>query len=191
LGLLVAGLLLLSGRGNAGDDAAKYRKDVQAIADALKQGKMDAATDLAKKLAVKEKDDGVGNVMALMKPRGGKDNGFGVGKNPGDINPDGIELKLNALGRDLISPAKMKKESEALEEMALRMHAIAQFADALPPAKDKGKLTKKKWLEFSKGMLDSVVDLEKAIQTGSPNELKKAVTKVNANCNQCHSIFKN
>jgi len=191
LGLLVAGLLLLSGRGNAGDDAAKYRKDVQAIADALKQGKMDAATDLAKKLAVKEKDDGVGNVMALMKPRGGKDNGFGVGKNPGDINPDGIELKLNALGRDLISPAKMKKESEALEEMALRMHAIAQFADALPPAKDKGKLTKKKWLEFSKGMLDSVVDLEKSIQTGSPNELKKAVTKVNANCNQCHSIFKN
>src|SRR4051794_10737767 len=90
LGLLVAGLLLLSGRGNAGDDAAKYRKDVQAIADALKQGKMDAANDLAKKLAVKEKDDGVGNVMALMKPRGGKDNGFGVGKNPGDINPDGI-----------------------------------------------------------------------------------------------------
>src|SRR5215213_6937850 len=99
LGLVVLGLLLAGGRGHAGDDAAKYRKDVQAIADALKQGKTDAATDLAKKLAVKEKEDGVGNVMALMKPRGGKDNGFGVGKSPGDVTPDGIELKLNALGR--------------------------------------------------------------------------------------------
>ena len=35
---------------------------------------------------------------------------------------------------------KMKKEKEALEEMAYRIHGIAQFAEYLPPEKDKGEL---------------------------------------------------
>jgi soluble cytochrome b562 len=124
-----------------------------------------------------------------MKPRESKEKGFGVGK-AGEVNPDGIELKLIDLGRDLISANKMKKEKDALDEMAYRIKAIAHVAEFLPPAKNKGMATKAKWAEYVKGMQESAVEFEKAVQTDSPSELKKAASKVNANCNNCHTIFK-
>jgi hypothetical protein len=187
--LALGGMLLFSPHSKAGDEV-KRMKDVQAIADAVKDGKMDMAKDLAKKLAKKEKDDGVENVMALMKARDAKTKSFGFGKTPGEFGPDGIELQLKLLGRDLISGAKMKKEKEALEEMAYRIHGIAQFAEYLPPEKDKGKANKKNWAKYVQDMQEAAVDLEKAVKSESPAELKKAASKVEANCNQCHSIFK-
>lgn len=183
----LGGVLFCGGRSDAGDEA-KRMKEVQAIADALKQGKTDVATDLAKKLAKNEADDGVYYVMYLMKPRDKK--GFGVGKAPGDVIPDGIELKIQAMGRDVMSGVKLKKEADALQEMSYRIKAIALFAEHLPPERDKGKLTKKAWLEMSKELKEMSGELEKALQSGSTQEVKKAAAKVNANCNQCHSLFK-
>jgi hypothetical protein len=181
------GCLLAGGRSNAGE-ADKLKKQVQEIADALKNGKKDMVTDLSKKLA-KQEDKDVFAVMKLMQPRDKA--GFGVGPTAGDISPDGIELKLTALGRDLVSDMKLKKESKALEEMAYRIGGIAHFAEQCPPAKNKGKATKQKWSEFATGMKESVAEFAKAVQTGSPTEVKKMAGKVNANCNNCHSIFKN
>lgn len=187
-GLLLAALgsLLVTGTGNAGSDDEKRKKAVQEIADALEQGKMDMVKTLSKKLADKEED--VYYVMYLMKPRDKK--GFGVGKSAGDVIPDGIELKIQALGRDVISVVKLKKESDALLEMCHRIDAIAHFAEHLPPAKDKGKATKKNWQDFIGDMHKATAELEKAIKGGAPAEVKKAASKVNTNCNNCHSIFK-
>jgi cytochrome c556 len=181
----VAVCFWLAGTGQGGEKEAKaLMKKVDAMAEALQKGNKDAAAGMAKNLA-KEQEGEVYDVMMLMKPREGKTPGFGVGKVPGEIVPDGIENMIRVLARDTPGKAKLDREKGAYIEMAYRTQAIGTFAHASPPKKDKAK-----WNDFSKQMQGGTQDFIKAVQSGSPAEVKTAAEKLNNSCNACHSVFR-
>lgn len=179
---------LLATRSGAGDDKT-IKTELTKIAKALEKGNNDEATKLAQALVKKlDPDEGLHDVMHNFKPRSKK--GWGVGSKPGVVTPDGIELKLLALGRDAPSGPTLKREREALEEMSYVIAAIGEVAYHYPPKKDAGKKTKKEWLNLSKEMRESSVGLAKAVKTGGGNDVKTAAAKLNNSCNNCHTIFK-
>lgn len=187
--LVLGGVMLWSGgMGRAGEEEALAKK-LDAITAAVEKGDMMTVKDLAKKLA-KEQGE-VYYVMLLMKPRSKngimvtKNQGIGVGEKMGTIKPDGIEFKLREMTKNAMPKAQLKKESEALIKMGNRMAAIAHFSRELPPTKGLAK-----WNQFSSDFQKLSAGFVKAIKTQEPVEVKKAATKLNANCNQCHSIFR-
>jgi len=121
--------------------------------------------------------------MKLRKK--GKGNAFGVGKKAGAIQPDGIELKLNAIGRDAPGQATVNKEAAALEKMAYQVAAIAEVAIHKPP-KDKAKL----WIGWAKDLRKAAPELAKAAKSKSPAEIQKAATLMTKTCTSCHTEFK-
>jgi hypothetical protein len=180
--LALGAFLVVIGTSLAGED--KLGKQIDAIADAV--GKGDAKVkDMASKVA-KDQDGEVYDIMMLMKPRKmGKKSGLGVGTPEDGIVPDGIELKIRDMSRDVISGAKLKKEGEAISQMAHRVAAIAEITKQLSPKKDK-----KLWDEFTESMRESADELAKAVKDNSPAEVKTAASKLNASCNNCHSKFR-
>ncbi len=177
-GLALVGLLLLGNRGEAGS-AAKLKAQVQEIADTIKKGDNKKADELAKKLA--EQEEEVFYVMLLFKPRNRK--GFGVGGNA--ITPDGIELKIRRMSLNPLPAAQLKKEADALIEMAYRTHAITKFASHLAPKKGKAD-----WLRYCEDSEKACTEFIAAVKSGNPMEVKKTASKINTNCNNCHSKFR-
>jgi len=196
-GVLVTGTAALSlaigflvvGSGGAADDKADLRSTIQKIADALEKKDSDQAKKLAEEVA---KNHDVEDVMHLMSKRdlAGKAKVFGVGKKPGAVTPDGIEAKVQNMGRKPLPQAQIDKESADLAEMAYRVAAIAEVAHAKPPEKDEPKKKKKDWMEWSDDMKKSALALADIAKTKKPVEIKTAVATLNSNCNTCHAVFK-
>src|ERR1700677_3918621 len=140
-GVIGIGLLALSvGIFVSGQNAGQARtldadtnKQVLKLAAAIKAGNKDEVKKLAAALAKEDLEEG----MAAFRPRWR--GGLGVGREKGKITPDGMELKLQNMGRDAPSGAILGKEAEALEEMAYVIAAVAEVA-AIKGTKDaKGK----------------------------------------------------
>src|SRR5947209_18798740 len=107
---------LAAGNSGAADDKENVRALVQKLADTVAKGDAEQAKTLAAEYA---KDGDLEAVMYLMKKRENKLKAkgyFGVGKEPGSIQPDGIEAKIQNLGKKAPSQAQLDKESEALVE---------------------------------------------------------------------------
>lgn len=187
--LSVAVLAMVAGTGRAGDDEKAQQAEVLKIAGALK-GKKDQGQAMAAALAKKLGKD-IGNLEGIMhafKPR--KKNGFGVGKAPGAIVPDGIELKINTLQRDGITGTAMGKEAEALEEMAYHTAAIAEITKNVDRVDFKGKKTQKDWVAFSEKMAEGSYKLAEAAKGKAAADVKTAAKMINDACNACHSVFR-
>jgi hypothetical protein len=184
----LGGLLFQAGPSGAGDDKT-IKTELTKIAKALEKGNKDEAARLAQALVKKlDPDEGLHDVMHNFKPRSKK--GWGVGSKAGVATPDGMELKLLALGRDAPSGPTLKREREALEEMSYVIAAIGEVAYHYPPKKDAGKKTKKEWLNLSREMRDSSLNLAAAVKSQGGGEVKTAAAKLNNSCNNCHTIFK-
>jgi hypothetical protein len=183
--LLVVGGLYLAGRGGAGEDKALV-DGINKIADAFEKGDKATASKLAQGLAKKLED--VEGLMSLFKPRSKK--GLGVGPKAGVIVPDGIEIKLLAIGRDAPTQTTLNKEADALVRLAHITAAIGEVAANLPPDRDMGKKTKKAWIALSKEMVESAPQFAAAVKSKSPNDVKTATNKLVGSCNRCHEIFK-
>jgi soluble cytochrome b562 len=183
-GFIGLALALMSNRGLAalgGDDA---KKAVQGVADLVQKGNEAGAKKMAEDW-VKKDEDNLFNAMKTMKPRDAKDPGFGVGK-PGDkIQPDGIEDMVRELAKSGLKPDDLKKNKDALLEMTYRINAISQMAKPV-----KQKKMQNQWNKWAEGMDSYSQDLAKAIQAGDAAAVKKAATKLDANCNQCHEKFR-
>ena len=185
LGLLALGLVFtLAGEGTGGEK--KIHDSVKKIAAAIEKGDKTAAAAEAKALAKSVED--IEDVMAVFKLR--DKHGIGVGTKPNAIVPDGIELKLLAIGRDAPGDAIVKKEAAALEKMAYVIAAVAEVAIAKPPAKDDGKKKKKDFIRWAKDMREAAPLLVAAAKSKSPAEIQKAAAKINTTCTTCHSVFK-
>jgi len=183
-------VIIQTNSSRAGEDKAA-KDGILKIAKALQKGDSAEATKLAAALAKKlDPDEGLHDVMHLFKPRSKK--GLGVGAKPGEILPDGIELKLLKLAdpKQGISAAAVKKEGPALEEMGFVMAAIAEVAMQKPPSKDSGKKTKRDWMTWSKEMRDGAIKLGEAARAQSAPEVKSAAAKLNDSCANCHAVFK-
>jgi hypothetical protein len=133
--------------------------------------------------------------MSSLKPRWiviakkKKPGGIGVGKE-GEIQPDGIELKINAIARDGITKDTLEKERTALVRAGNVTQGVAHFAVAKPPEKDEGKKTKAAWKEWSEKMLVGAQEFTAAAKSGSAADVRKAATNLKNSCDGCHAIFK-
>ena len=112
---LVIGLLAV-GSGGAADDKSDLRATIQKIADALEKKDFAQAKKLAEEVAKTNVD--LEEVMHLMSKRdpGGKAKVFGVGKKPGTIQPDGIEAKVQNMGKKALPQTQIDKEAADLAE---------------------------------------------------------------------------
>jgi cytochrome c556 len=185
LGLLALGLLFtIAGRVTGGEE--KIKKSVLEIAAAIEKGNSAAAISKAKALAKSVED--IEDVMAVFKLR--EKGGLGVGAKANAIVPDGVELKLLAMGRDAPGQNTVDKEAAALEKMSYVIAAVAEVALAKPPARDEGKKKKKDFIRWAKDMRAAAPLLAAAAKSKSPAEIQKAAAKINSTCSTCHAIFK-
>jgi hypothetical protein len=196
-GVLVTGTAALSlaigfmaaGNGGAADDKADLRDTIQKIADALEKKDSEQAKKLAEEVAKSHDLEDVMNLMGKRDPAG-KAKRFGVGKKPGAITPDGIEAKIQNMGKKPLSQPQIDKEAADLAEMAYRVAAIAEVAHAKPPEKDEPKKKKKDWLQWSGDMQKKALALAEAAKAKKPTDIKNAMTTLNSTCNECHGVFR-
>ena len=186
LGLLAAGFFLSAGSSQAGIDKKEMNSALAKIAKAIESG--DDATAKKEAQALAKKIDDLDDLMHSFKPRDKK--GLGVGSKAGVVQPDGIEQKLNAISRDGITPGQMKKEAENLVEAAWMTAAIGEVTVFKAPEKDKGKKTKARWTQYSKGTVAAAKEMAKAAKDMDVNAVKTAAVKVNNQCNSCHMYFR-
>jgi hypothetical protein len=180
--------VILFGRGSGQVKAAtddQINEEILNIAVLVKNGTAGAAKIQAKVLA--SRIDDLDDVMDVLKPR--KKGGLGVGM-PGDVVPDGIEHMLITLGRQAPGAAVLAKHADALEEMAYIVAAVSEVAMAKPPVKFNAKQTKKDWVAWSQDVRDGSVEFAKAAKAKRPQDVQNAANKINAACNNCHSVFR-
>jgi Cytochrome C' len=181
---------LTAGNSGAANDKGDARTVVQNLADTVAKGDAEQAKTMAAEYA---KDGDLEAVMYLMKKREnkGKAKGyFGVGKEPGSVQPDGIEAKIQGLGKKPPSQAQLDKESEALVEMAYRIAAIAEIAKAKPSEKANNAAKKKDWAEFAQSMRSGADELAEAAKEKKGPAIKAAASKIYSSCNNCHGSFR-
>jgi hypothetical protein len=157
---------------------------INALADKLEKGDTAAAKKAAKEMIKEDLED----VMHTLKLR--KQKGIGVGKNKDEIQPDGIELKINAIARDGITVALLNKEGPALVRAGYVTGAVAEVALAKTPDKDDGKKKKADWIEWATGMAKASQEFSAAAKAADAPALKKAANKLKTQCDSCHMVFK-
>jgi ribosomal protein S20 len=170
------------------DDKGNLRASVQKIADALAKDDAAGATRLAADVAKSIELEEAMNLMKRHDTAKDKSKVFGMGEPAGSIKPDGIEAKILGLGK--INKSQFEKESSALATMADRVAAIALIAKAKAPEKDEGAKKKKDWLEWVGAMESSALELASAARAKNLADLKKASTKLNSACANCHGVFR-
>jgi hypothetical protein len=188
-GLMLAavfGLIFISGPSAAQGKKKEVDVAVKEIAEELKKGNKAAAKKLADETA--KNLDEISDMMHLFRPR--NKGGLGVGSTPLP-NPakDGIEVMIRDLARDV--PGGIAKQAAGLQEMGYYIAAMGELANAAvgKAQTGSGKKTKKAWSEMSEDMRTLGVAFAKASGKGA-QDIKTAAGRVNANCNKCHSIFK-
>jgi hypothetical protein len=183
--VLAFGWLLVGIRGRAGEDK-KTQAEVLKIAAAHAKGAEKQAQTTAQALAKQIED--VGDVMDLLKPR--TKGGLGVGPTPDAIKPDGVEQLIIALAKDGITPGKLAKHAQDLEQMAYLSAAVMDVALAKVPEKDEGDKTRKLWTDSAKQAHDAALELARAARGKNVADVRKAVERLNTGCNNCHAEFR-
>jgi cytochrome c556 len=189
LALALCGWLALAvGSVDAADEAELKQMcaDIPKLAQAIK--KKDQAQ-------VKKLVDGLkkNNLDAIMGVCGLRNlGGLGVGDKPGAIKPDGIEKKVEALGKKALLPTQAKDESAAIAKMAYEIAAVNELTIAHTPDKDMGQAKKKTWVDTAKDLQTASIELASAAEAKSPDPklIQKAASRVDANCQKCHSEWR-
>jgi hypothetical protein len=165
----------------ADDDPKAAQKDVLDLAKASMEGKK---IDKARLEAIKKKYEDLETIMHAYKPR--EKGGIGIGP---PSKSDGIEIKLNNLGKKALSKMQLDKEADDLVKAAHVNVAIAEIAKLYVP-KAKGGKGPKEWNEYLDQMKKSSMEFAKAVKSGDPKAVQKAANNVNASCTNCHSDFR-
>ena len=193
----IAGIALVAGFGfiyMSSPTQAAQEKDikvaVQKIADAIKKDDKDGAKKLAAATA-KDKAlvDDLIDVMRMFKLR--KKLGLGVGAQPlQNEAKDGIEAAIRELAKG--PPGGFAKNLPAYEEMGYHIAALGELSAAgiAHAPIGAGKKNKKAWADMSEEMRVAGLAFAKAAAGKNAKNIQDAASKVNENCNKCHSIFK-
>lgn len=180
--LALAGVVFMAQATTAQEDPG--HKGVLKIAELVKKGDKDGAAKAATKYATRgDRDEILADVMHGFKPA--KKGGIGVG-----ATGTGIEQALIKIGRDAASATEVGKMADAYQEMGNQIIAIGLITEALAPKSDKGKQTRKDWIEMSKGMTEAGALMAAAGKAKSAADLKTAAAKTNNSCNSCHTLFR-
>jgi cytochrome c556 len=188
LTLAIGGLLLTSSGTAADEDLKKAGQEIVQLAEAIK--KKDQAQ--IKKLTESLKKHDLDVIMGTCGLR--NLGGIGVGDKPGVIKPDGIEKKVEALGKKALLPSQLKDEAPAIAKMAYEIAAINELAIVHPsaPEKDEGQAKKKTWVDSAKDLQAAALELASAAEAKKldPQSIQKAASRVDANCQKCHTDWR-
>jgi hypothetical protein len=184
---IALGLGFISSANTAADEKANApNAEVRKIADAFEKGDKAAAAAQAKALAEKTKE--LEEVMNLFKLR--KMGGEGLGTKPDAVKPDGIEAKIQNMGKR-VTPRELQLDGAALQRGAYIAAAIAEIAQhKCPVDKKTGDKDPKQWRAWSEEMRNSALDLAKAIKAADVMAVKKSATKLDGTCRNCHGVFR-
>lgn len=178
--LVVIALLASDGSPRAyGRQGGNAQKEILKLAEMLAAGK-DISAEAA---ALRKKFDDLEQIMNAYKP--GNKGGIGFGK-----KKEGIELKLNAMGKRALPASTLKADQADLLKMAYINEAIAEVASHYAPAKPKGGKGAKEWKQYTADQKKAAGELIKAIKAGSPDKVKAAANNINSACNGCHADFR-
>jgi hypothetical protein len=191
--LLVLGIALVAGAGvlSLRGDEAPATPDIKKLADQVGKKNWD---ELAKEgQLIAKKHDELRHIMNVFKPRN-KDaevSGIGVGDNPGEILPDGIDQKILRMAGKVGVTDKDIAKAAALKRMSAIVAAVAAAAVNKPNDKaQKNAATIQNWKDWSKEMHDSAQDLSKALEAKDRSQAKAAVVKLHDTCVKCHEKFR-
>jgi len=145
--------------------------------------------------------DSLQDVMELMKKRvkekdGKITGGFGVGPKATAQMDDGIEARIQNLGRKKLTKAQLgdKDLMKDLAQMADRTAVIGEVALAKPAVKKKvGDKDPKDWAKWSEDMTKAARELSKELQKGDkadPDQVKTIASTLNGSCTDCHGKFR-
>ena len=130
------------------------------------------------------------DLMALFQARTGDKGGLGVGPKAGAITPDGIEDKVESLGKKPLPEKELDKEADALAQMGYQVAAVIQVAHAKAPEKDDGAEERADWLKFAEQTEKAALDFAAVARKKNAADLHKAAKKLDASCSTCHDVFK-
>jgi cytochrome c556 len=173
--------------GAADDEELKQLcQEIPKLAQAMK--KKDQAE--VKKLIEKLKKNNLDAIMGVCGLR--NLGGLGVGDKPGAIKPDGIEKKVEGLGKKALLPNQLKDEAPAIAKMAWEIAAINEITIAHTPDKDMGQAKKKTWTDSAKDLQIAALELATAAEakTLDPKTVQKAASRVDNNCQKCHGEWR-
>jgi hypothetical protein len=185
---VVAALALMSGDGPAlAFQPFSVREDIEEVVKLLQQKKVDRAA-LAKKVAAIKGKYGVDDLMAKVYKPTKRD---GIGYDPAKRGPgDGIEKRIIDLGtKKELTPAQLQAEKKLLLRVVSYNLAMVEIAKAYVPAKPAG--AQNRWNRFNGEVGDGTKEMIKAVKANDPKALKKAMGKIAAGCNGCHTAFRN
>jgi len=160
-----------------GQAQAVEKDQVKKIAEMIKKGDTAGAKKAAEAYAKKNSD--VDELMTAFKPA----------KKGGMMDP-GIEQTLIKVNRDAPTAAAMGKSAGDFADMGYYTAAVGMITEALAPAKDQGKKTRKDWIEWAKTTQDGGMKLAEAGKSKSAAGVKDAASKINNSCNSCHTVFR-
>jgi hypothetical protein len=182
LGVALGLSALASGRDEEGKvDPKKVKAAQEAILELLESNNLRADAEV---LAKKHDLDAV--MVAVFKPRA--KGGLGVGK-PGTITPDHIDLKLNKMGKDLLTREELAREAPDLIKMAEVVKATAEVAAFQCPVKVKmGDKDPETWKAYCADMARFAGELSAALKEGDRQTVKAKARKLYATCTGCHSV---
>jgi hypothetical protein len=158
---------------------------VEKVADAVNnpaQLKKQAA-DLASNFELQD-------VAWTLKPR--EKGGLGVGKTPGAIDPDAIELQLLRIGntKKPVPADDLKTNKADYQRMAEVVRGIAEAMPGFVTKYTKNAKEAKQWVGFADDMQQGSSDLIAAIKGNNLQAIKLAAGKLNLSCNGCHTVFR-
>jgi hypothetical protein len=183
-GIGLLGLTVAEGAYRAAEDG-EANGAINKVADLLEKGDVAGAKKAAAAVAAKNEVETIMTAFNLRKKKG-----IGVGATANEIMPDGIEAKIQALARDGIAPAALKKEGPGLARVGYVIAAVGHIALAKAPAKDTAKQKKSDWIQWSQDLAKSSEAFAIAAKGSSAAEIKKTASKVNQTCDNCHAVFK-
>ena len=185
---LLASLILTIGDADARRfQAAGVQKDLDELVELLRAKKVNQAKVKAQ-VAAMQKNHELEDIMNVYKPT----HRMGIGYDPANRRPgDGIEKRLSDLGtrRELTKP-ELLAEKGLLLRVAYYNLAIYEATKAFAPTKAKGPRNPIAWNKHNDEMKAGTEKVIAAIEANDPKALKKALGRVNASCNECHSIFR-
>ena len=181
---LLAALVLTIGDADARRfQAAGVQKDTEDLVQLLRSDKVDRAKVNALVTAMKTNHELVDIMKKVYKPTKSK----GIGYDPAKKGPGvGIEKRLDELGtRKELTKAELLAEKDLLLRSAYYNLAIYEVTKAFAPAKNTNN-----WYRHNIEMRAGTENVILAVKANDPKALKKAMSRINAGCNECHTEFR-
>ena len=181
---LIAALILTIGDANARRfQAANIQKDLEDLVHLVSAKKVNQAKVNAQ-VAAMQKNHSLVDIKAMVyKPTKLE----GIGYDPAKKGPgDGIEKRLIDLGtKKELTKAELLAQKALILRAAYYNLAIYEVTKAFPPAKNT-----KNWHRHNIEMRAGTENVILAVKANDPKALKKAMSRVNAGCNECHTEFR-